>query len=46
MTLLGIDEYTGMISGEDSWQVLGGGEVTVYSGDEVEVYEHGQEFSF
>jgi cyanophycinase len=46
VTLLGIDEYTGMLTGGAAWQVLGGGAVTVYDGDKVTVYERGQQFSF
>lgn len=44
MTLLGIDEYTGMLAEGSEWTVLGGGVVTVYRGDEVEQYESGQRF--
>jgi cyanophycinase len=46
VTLLGIDEYTGMLTGGAAWQVLGGGAVTVYQGDKVEVYEREQRFVF
>jgi len=46
VTLLGIDEYTGMLIGGTAWQVLGGGAVTVYDGENVSVYERGQRFSF
>jgi cyanophycinase len=46
VTLLGIDEYTGMLTGGAAWQVLGGGAVTVYQGDGVDVYENGQRFVF
>ena len=35
VTLLGIDECTGMLTGGAAWQVLGGGAVTVYQGDDV-----------
>jgi cyanophycinase len=42
--LLGIDEYTGMLSEGGEWQVLGDGAVTVYQGKQVEVYESGQRF--
>ena len=45
-TLLGIDEYTAMLSSGSVWDVLGGGEVTVYRGDEVRVHERGQRFDF
>jgi cyanophycinase len=44
VTLLGIDEYTGMLTGGAAWQVLGGGAVTVYRGNAVDVYENGQRF--
>jgi cyanophycinase len=43
--LLGIDEYTGMLSEGGEWQVLGGSSVTVYQGKQVEVYESGQRFA-
>jgi len=46
VTLLGIDERTGMLTEGRTWQVLGGGVVTVYRGDEVDVYETGQTFLF
>ena len=46
VTLLGIDEYTGMLTGGAAWQVLGGGAVTVYDGKGVSVYERGQRFAF
>jgi len=44
--LLGIDEYTGMLTGGAAWQVLGGGAVTVHKGDDVSVYGRGQRFVF
>lgn len=44
MTLLGIDEYTGMLTEGSDWTVLGGSAVTVYRGDEIEQYESGQRF--
>jgi cyanophycinase len=44
VTLLGIDEYTGMLSGNGEWNVLGGGVVTVYRRGEVEYYETGNKF--
>lgn len=44
MTLLGIDEYTGMLTEGSEWTVLGGSAVTVYRGDEIEQYESGQRF--
>ena len=46
VTLLGIDEYTGMLTSGATWQVLGGGIVTVYQGDRVDVYESGRRFTF
>jgi cyanophycinase len=46
VTLLGIDEYTGMLTGGAAWQVLGGGSVTVYDEGNVTVYERGQRFAF
>jgi cyanophycinase len=36
VTLIGIDEYTGMLSEEGEWRVLGGGEVTLYQDDRVQ----------
>ncbi len=47
VTLLGIDEQTGMIDdGEDNmWNVYGAGEVTLYQNGEVTVYQPGNEFS-
>ena len=44
ITLLGIDEYTGMLLDDDEWTVSGGGAVTVYDGDAVEIYGNGQRF--
>ena len=44
VTLLGIDEHTGMLGDGDGWHVLGGGAVTVYQGDDVIVYERGGSF--
>jgi len=46
VTLLGIDEHTGMLTGGAAWQVLGGGAVTVYDGEDVSVYKSGQRFAF
>ena len=46
VTLLGIDEYTGMLTGGAAWQVLGGGMVTVYHGEDVVRYKSGQRFVF
>jgi hypothetical protein len=45
VTLLGIDERTGMLGDGDSWRVLGGGAVTVYRGDDVILYEGGRSFA-
>jgi cyanophycinase len=44
--LLGIDEYTGMITEGEGWRVLGSGSVTVYQEKAVEVHGSGQRFSF
>jgi cyanophycinase len=44
VTLLGIDEYTGMLTGGAAWQVLGGGVVTVYRREVVDVFVSGQRF--
>jgi len=46
VTLLGIDEYTGMLTGGAAWQVLGSGAVTVYQKDKIDVYESEQRFVF
>jgi len=46
VTLLGIDEYTGMLMENGKWRVFGSGAVTVYKGDEVEVFGSGQRFYF
>jgi cyanophycinase len=45
VTLLGIDEYTGMLTEDGKWRVLGGGGVTLYQKDKVDVYNSGQAFS-
>jgi cyanophycinase len=47
VTLLGVDESTGMLDDGhgEHWSVLGGGTVTVYSGDETRVYRAGESFS-
>ncbi len=45
ITLLGIDEYTGMLMEDGEWTVYGGGEVVVYRGKDVEKYRTGQTFS-
>ncbi len=45
--LLGIDEHTGMVHDADGkWTVYGAGEVTVYSGEQVEVKKRGERFLF
>jgi cyanophycinase len=36
VTLIGIAEYTGMLSEDGEWRVLGGGEVTLYQDDRVQ----------
>ena len=47
ITLLGIDEGTGMVQESNgTWRVYGAGEVTVYSGEQVEVRKRGDAFSF
>ena len=46
VVLIGIDEFTGMVLEAGEWEVLGGGAVTVYKGDEVEVFERGKGCSF
>jgi len=46
VTLLGIDERTGMLSEGVDWHVLGGGAVTVYQGADALVYEPGGRFVF
>ena len=45
MTLLGIDETTGMLAHGRAWQVLGSGAVAVYRDDKIERYEAGQFFA-
>lgn len=44
VTLLGIDEHTGMLASGDGWNVLGGGAVTLYRGEDVIAYSHGDRF--
>jgi cyanophycinase len=44
VTLLGIDEFTGMTMENGEWTVSGGGAVAVYQGDEVERFEAGERF--
>lgn len=43
--LIGIDEATGMVSTDGEWEVLGGGEVTVYQGGATIRYGRGGRFS-
>ena len=46
VTLIGIDEQTGMLDdGAGTWTVLGGGNVTLYRGQQVEIYDAGKTFS-
>ena len=46
VTLIGIDEYTGMINdGAQTWTVYGGGNVTLYRNDQIETYEAEKSFS-
>jgi hypothetical protein len=46
VTLIGIDEYTGMINhSAQTWTVYGGGSVTLYRKDQIETYETGKSFS-
>jgi cyanophycinase len=46
MTLIGIDEETGMINdGAQTWTVHGSGNVTLYQNRQVETYQMGQSFS-
>ena len=42
VTLLGIDEYTGMLDEHREWRVLGGGGVTLYRDGNVESYISGE----
>jgi hypothetical protein len=45
-TLIGIDEYTGMIDDStQTWTVHGGGSVTLYRNEQIETYETGKSFS-
>jgi len=46
VTLLGIDEYTGMLTEDGGWIVEGSGVITVYEGDDINVYESRQKFFF
>ena len=45
-TLVGIDEETGMIhhAAEDRWRMSGKGEITIYSGRQIEKFSKGQAF--
>jgi cyanophycinase len=46
VTLIGIDEGIGMLDdGAGTWTVHGGGEVTLYRNQDVEIYEAGKAFS-
>ena len=47
VTLIGIDEHTGMIDdGENNtWTIYGQGEVTLYRNGQVETYKPGKSFS-
>jgi cyanophycinase len=38
VTLLGIDEYTGMLMEAGKWTVYGGGQVVLYRGEYIETY--------
>ncbi len=46
ITLIGIDEQTGMLSQkeENQWLVLGGGQVTLHLAEHIKSYSHGQMF--
>lgn len=45
ITLIGIDESTGIINDADgSWQVHGGGEIMLYRGDQAKVHRRGGKF--
>ena len=44
VTLLGIDEFTGMLTEGGEWHVLGGGKVTVYREGKIENYESDRKF--
>ena len=46
VTLLGIDEYTGMIMEDGEWTVFGSSTVTVYKRGKVSIYENRQMFAF
>jgi len=42
VTLLGIDEYTGMLTEDGEWRVLGSGAVTLYRGVKVDTHTSGK----
>jgi cyanophycinase len=44
VTLLGIDEYTGMLLEDGEWTVYGSGGVALYQGEEIETYASGKMF--
>ena len=44
VTLLGIDEYTGMLMEDGEWTVYGGGAVTLYRGENIEKYASEKKF--
>jgi len=44
VTLLGIDEFTGMLMEAGHWVIYGRGAVTVYDREDVSVYKRGQRF--
>jgi len=44
VTLLGIDEYTGMVMEVGEWTVYGGGVVTLYRGEKIKVYSSNEMF--
>jgi cyanophycinase len=46
VTLIGIDEYTGMLNdNSQTWTVYGAGNVSLYRNDDIEIYESGKSFS-
>jgi cyanophycinase len=46
VTLIGIDEYTGMLNdNSQTWTVYGAGSVSLYRNDDIETYEAGKSFS-
>jgi cyanophycinase len=46
VTLIGIDERTGMINVDGIWHVHGAGEVTLYQGGQVQSHLQGKTFAF